>query len=84
MTDLERRLVVALETLSAQYEMERRQHAEQVEALQQQVEALRLRVERRAAENEALQRRIERLDGQVTSWIEYFGTLAARSRGRWI
>ena len=70
MTDLERRLVVALETLSAQYEMERRQHAEQVEALQQQVEAL--------------QRRIERLDGQVTSWIEYFGTLAARSRGRWI
>ena len=39
MTGLERQLTSALETLSAQYEMERRQHAEQVEALQQQVEA---------------------------------------------
>ena len=55
MTGLERQLTSALETLSAQYEMERRQHAEQVEALQQQVEALRLRVERRAEQSETLQ-----------------------------
>ena len=40
MTGLERRLTVALERLSAQYEMERRRQSEQVEALQQQVEAL--------------------------------------------
>ena len=84
MTDLERRLVVALERLSAQYGREQRRHSGQVAALQQQVETLRRQVEQQTAENEALQRRIERLDGQVTSWIEYFGTLAARSRGRWI
>ncbi len=77
MTDLERQLTAALERLSAQYETEQRRQSEQVEALRQQVERL-------SAENEALRRRIERLDGQVTRWADYFGTLAARSRARWI
>ena len=40
MTELERQLTVALERLSAQYEMEQRRHSEQVEALQQRVEQL--------------------------------------------
>ena len=82
MTGLERRLTVALEGLSAQYEMERRRQSEQVEALQQQVEALGRRVERQAEQSEALQRQVERLSGQVTRLAEYCGTLAARSRGR--
>ena len=42
-----------------------------------QVEALRRRVERQSTENEALQMRIERLDGQVTRLAECYGTLAA-------
>ena len=77
MTDLERRLTAALERLSAQYETEQRRHSEQVEAL-------RLQVERQAEQSEALQRQVERLDEQVTHLAEYYGTLAARSRGRWI
>ena len=48
MTGLERRLTVALERLSAQYEMERRRHSEQVEALQRQVERLSGQVTRLA------------------------------------
>ena len=82
MTGLEQQLTAALERLSAQYEMERRRHSEQVEASQQQVKALRLRVERQAEQSEALQRQVERLSGQVTRLAEYCGTLAARSRGR--
>ena len=91
MTELERQLTAALERLCAQYETEQRQRCEQVEALQQRVEALRERVERQSAENEALrqrverqsgenealQMRIERLDGQVTHLAECYGTLAA-------
>ncbi len=77
MTDLERRLTAALERLSAQYEMEQRRHSEQVEALQRQVEE-------QTVQSETLREQVERLDGQVTSWTDYFGTLAARSRGRWI
>ena len=42
------------------------------------------RVEQQTGENEALQRRIERLDGQVTHLAEYYRTLDAKSRGRWI
>ena len=45
MTELERQLTAALERLSAQYEMERRRHSEQVEALRQ-------RVEQQAAQSE--------------------------------
>ena len=52
MTELERQLTEALKRLSAQSETERRRQSEQVEALRQ-------RVERLSAENEALQRRIE-------------------------
>ena len=84
MTGLERRLTVALERLSAQYEMERRRQSEQVEALQQQVEALGRQVERQAEQSEALQRQVERLSGQVTRLTEHYGTLVGTSRGRWI
>ena len=77
MTELERQLTEALKRLSAQYETEQRRHSGQVEALRQHVEALRERVERQSAENEALQTRIERLDGQVTRLAECYGTLAA-------
>ena len=37
MTELERQLMTALRTLSAQYETEQQRHSEQVEALQQRV-----------------------------------------------
>ena len=77
MTELERQLTVGLKRLSAQYEREQRRQSEQVEALMQ-------RVEQQTGENEALQRRIERLDGQVTHLAEYYRTLDAKSRGRWI
>ena len=40
MTELERQLTAALETLSAQYEMEQQRHSAQVKVLQQQVERL--------------------------------------------
>ena len=50
MTELERQLTVALETLSGQFETEQRRHSGQVEVLQQ-------RFERQAAENETLRRR---------------------------
>ena len=82
MTDLERQLTAALERLSAQYEMEQRRHTEQVEALQQLVETLGRQVEQQSAQSETLREQVERLDGQVASWTDYFGTLAARSRGR--
>ena len=84
MTGLERWLTAALERLSAQYEMERRRHSEQVGTLQQQVEALGRQVERQAEQSEALQRQVELLNGQVTRLAEYCGTPAERSRGRWI
>ena len=75
MTELERQLMEALKTLSAQSETERRRQSEQVEALRQ-------RVERLSEENEVLQRQIERLDGQVTRLAESYGTSAvARPRG---
>ena len=77
MTALEQQLTKALRALSAQYEREQRRQSEQVEALRQ-------RVERQTAQSETLQRRVERLDEQVTRLAEYYGTLAARSRGRWI
>ena len=84
MTDLERQLTTALETLSAQYEAEQRQHSAQVEALRRRVErqdgeneALRQHVERQSGEYEALRMRIERLDGQVQRLAECYGTLAA-------
>ena len=39
MTELERQLTAALETLSGQFETEQRRHSEQVEALQQRFES---------------------------------------------
>ena len=76
MTDLERQLTAALERLSAQYEREQRRHSGQVETLRRQVE-------QQNAQSETLRKQVERLDGQVTRWTDYFGTLAARSRGLW-
>ena len=58
MTELERQLTAALETLSGQFETAQQQHSEQVEALQQ-------RFERQAAENRTLRQRIEQLSGQL-------------------
>ena len=48
------------------------------------MDILRRQVERQTVQSETLREQVERLDGQVTSWTDYFGTLAARSRGRWI
>ena len=76
MTELERQLTAALETLSAQYEMEQQRHAEQVEALQQ-------RVERQAAQSETLRQQVERLSGQMTRLAEDYRTLAATSPRPW-
>ena len=90
MTALEEQLTRALRRLSAQYEQEQRRHSGQIEALREYVEvmreyveALRQHAERQSGENEALQRRIERLDGQVTRLAEYYGTsTVARPSGR--
>ena len=77
MTELERQLTAALKRLSAQCAREQRRQSEQVEALRQ-------RVEQQEELSETLRRQVEQLDGQVTRWTEYYRTLAARSRGRWI
>ena len=69
MTGLERWLTAALERLSAQYEMERRRHSEQVGALQQQVEALG--------------RQVAQFGGQMTRLARDYRTLAETLRGRW-
>ena len=75
MTDLERQLTAALESLSAQYETEQRRQSEQVEAL-------RRRVERQSGENDTLRRQVERLDEQVTRLADYYGASAVgRPRG---
>jgi uncharacterized protein involved in exopolysaccharide biosynthesis len=68
-TDLERKLTVALERLSMQYETEQRRQSEHIEALRQQVEAL--------------QRQVERLSGRVTDLTGYSGTYGAGPGSRW-
>ena len=76
MTELERQLTAALETLSGQFETAQQQHSEQVEALQQ-------RFERQAAENRTLRQRIERLSGQLRCLDADYRTLAETLRGPW-
>ena len=76
MTDLERQLTAALETLSGQYETEQRRRSEQIEALRRQVEALQRQVE-------ALQRQVERLSARVTDLTRYSGTFGAGPGSGW-
>ena len=76
MTELERQLTAALETLSGQFETEQRRHSGQVEALQQ-------RFEQQAAENRSLRQRIEQLSGQLRCLDADYRTLAETLRGRW-
>ena len=76
MTELERQLTAALETLSGQFETAQQQHSEQVEALQQ-------RFERQAEENRTLRQRIERLSGQLRCLDADYRTLAETLRGPW-
>ena len=83
MSELERQLMTALRTLSAQSRTERRQHAEAQQRDSEQVEALRQRFEQQAAENATLRRQFERLDGQVTRLAQDYETLVAILRGRW-
>ncbi len=74
MTELEKQLAAALERLSALSARERQRDAEQIEALQQQVE-------QQAADNATLRRQFERLDGQMTGLAQDYETLAATLRG---
>ena len=83
MSELEGQSTAALERLCAQYELEQRQHGEQVEQQAAQIEALRQRIERQDAESETLRRQFERLDGQMTRLAQDYRTLAATLRGRW-
>ena len=76
MTELERQLMAALETLSGQFETEQQRHSGQVGALQQ-------RFEQQAAENRTLRQRVEQLSGQVTCLGADYRTLAATLRTRW-
>ena len=76
MTELERPLITAFRTLSAQYETEQRRHTEQVEALQR-------RVAQHPAQSEIFRRRVERLSEQVTCLDADYRTLAATLRTRW-
>ena len=69
MTDLERRLTVAFEKLSEQYETEQRQQSGRIGVLREQVEAL--------------QRQVERLSARVTDLTGYSGTYGARPGSRW-
>ena len=73
MTELERQLEEALQTLSAQFETEQRRHSEQVEALRQQIE-------RQTTESVTLRQRVERLSAQVTGLDTDYRTLAATLR----
>ena len=90
MTELERQLTAALETLSGQFETEQQRHSGQVGALQQRFEqqaaenrTLRQRVERQAAESETLRQRIEQLSGQLSCLGRDYRTLAETLRGPW-
>ena len=83
MTELERQLMTALRTLSAQSRTQRRQHAEAQQRDSEQVEALRRRIERQAGENESLRRQFELVDGRMTRLAQDYETLAATLRGRW-
>ena len=83
MTELERQLMTALRTLSAQSGTERRQHADEQQRHSEQVEALRQRIEQQAAERATLRRQFERLDAQMTRLAQDYRTLAATLRGRW-
>ena len=76
MTELERQLTAALETLSGQFEAEQQQHSEQVEALQQ-------RFEQQAAESKTLRQLVEHFGGQVTRLTADLRTLAESLRGPW-
>ena len=76
MTELERQLTAALETLSGQFETAQQQHSEQVDALQQ-------RFEQQAAENRTLRQRIEQLSGQLRCLDAHYRTLAETLRVRW-
>ena len=69
MTALEQQLVKALRVLSAEYEQAQQQHAAQVEALRQQVEAL----ERHTAD----------LSGQVMYLAQDYRRFAETLRRRW-
>ena len=91
MTELEKQLAAALETLSAQSARERQRDAEQIEALQLQAEqqsertaALEQQVGQQAGDNATLRRQFERLDGQITHLAQDYRTLAATLRGRWM
>ena len=76
MTELERQLTAALETLSGQFKTEQQRHSGQVEALQQ-------RFEQQAAENRTLRQRIEQLSGQLSCLGRDYRTLAETLRGPW-
>ena len=74
--ELERRLLTAFRALSRQYETEQQRHSEQVEALRQ-------RVERQAADNRTLRRLVEHYGGQVTRLTADLRTLGETLRGPW-
>ena len=69
MTELETQLMTALKRLSAQFEREQRQHAEERQRLSEQVEVLR--------------RQFERLDGRMTGLAQDYETLAETLREPW-
>ena len=76
MTELERQLTAAFETLSGQFETAQQQHSGQVAVLQE-------RFERQAAENRTLRQRIEQLSGQLRCLDADYRTLAETLRGPW-
>ena len=90
MSELEGQSTVAFERLCAHFEQGQRRHAEQIEALQQQVERLsaenevsRQRTERQDAEIATWRQWFERLDAQVTGLARAYRTLAETLRERW-
>ena len=83
MTELERQLMTALRTLSAESRTKPRQHAEEQQRHSEDIEAWRQHFEQQSAENATLRRQFERLDGQMTRLAQDYRTLAAILRGRW-
>ena len=69
MTELERQLMTALQTLSAQYEREQTRRCEQQAQQDERVAVL--------------QQQVERLEGAVTHLTRQYTTLAATLRERW-
>jgi len=74
-------VAVALKRLSAQFRTQRRQDANEQRRQAEQIEALQQQVERLSAENEVSRQRTERQDAEIAIWRQWFERLDAQVTG---